>query len=95
VVEPDYYEGIHWLEQAAERGYAKAQDALGRAYFEGVGVRQDRAKALLWFRRAGEQGHLAAQNNAGLIYEHDFYLRNYELAAQWYEHAAKAGYGHE
>jgi TPR repeat protein len=94
VVQADYYEGTYWLEKAAEAGYAKAQDALGRAYFDGVGVRQDREKALLWFRRAGEQGHLAAQNNAGLIYEHDFYLQNYTLAAQWYQRAAAAGYEH-
>jgi TPR repeat protein len=86
------YDGVHWLEKAAKAGYAKAQDALGRAYHQGVGVRQDRKEALRWFRLAGEQGHPVAQTNAGVIYERDFYLCDYELAARWYERAAKAGY---
>ena len=33
----------------AEQGHARAQDALGHAYFNGLGVPQDYSKAYVWF----------------------------------------------
>ena len=94
LVERDYYEGIHWLEKAAEAGHAGAQDALGRAYRDGVGVARSPEKALEWFIRSGEQGHVIAQHHAGLLFATNFYVRNDKAAADWFERAAKAGYGY-
>ncbi len=90
LIEPDYYEGIYWLEQAAEGGHAKAQDALGRAYYQGVGVRKDSKKAVYWFKQSAEQGLPVAQYNLGSIYERDFYELNPREAVKWYALAAKS-----
>ena len=44
------------LRAAAERGSAKAQNALGERYAKGAGVTQDPAQAVQWYRMAAEQG---------------------------------------
>ena len=36
----------HWYRLAADQGLAKAEYSLGRLYFSGEGVRQDRAEAV-------------------------------------------------
>lgn len=43
--------------EAARRGHAGAQHALGILYLTGKGVQQDAGEAQKWFRRAAEQGH--------------------------------------
>ncbi len=43
--------------EAARRGHAGAQHALGILYQTGKGVQQDTAEAQKWFRRAAAQGH--------------------------------------
>lgn len=47
--------------EAARRGHAAAQHALGILYLTGKGVQQDQAEAVKWFRRAAAQGHTEAQ----------------------------------
>jgi uncharacterized protein len=47
--------------EAARRGHAGAQHALGILYMTGKGVQQDAAEAQKWFRRAAEQGHAASK----------------------------------
>jgi adenylate cyclase len=58
------------LQRAAERGMAKAQYALGKAYRDGTGVKRDAASAARWFERAARQGYAPAQRNVGLRYAH-------------------------
>ena len=52
----------------AERGEANAQYVLGRRYYYGDGVIQDRIKAVAWQTRAANQGHATAQYVLGLLY---------------------------
>ncbi len=52
----------------AESGEANAQYVLGRRYYYGDGVIQDRKKAVAWQTRAADQGHAAAQYVLGLLY---------------------------
>lgn len=52
----------------AERGEANAQYVLGRRYYYGDGVIQDRTKAVAWQTRAANQGHATAQYVLGLLY---------------------------
>lgn len=51
--------------EAARRGHAGAQHALGLLYRTGKGVQQDAAEAEKWFRRAAAQGHEPSQDFLG------------------------------
>ena len=53
---------------AAERGEAWAQFNLGNMYYNGEGVPQDDATAVMWYTKAAEQGNAAAQSNLGNMY---------------------------
>jgi TPR repeat protein len=60
---------IATLRVRANAGDADAQTSLAIAYFNGEGIPQDDAQAMLWFRKAAEQGDADAQFNLGAIYE--------------------------
>ena len=47
---------IKWYTEAAEQGNAVAQFTLGKCYFYGEGVEQDKQNAVEWYTRAAEQG---------------------------------------
>ena len=48
---------LRWEEEAAERGYADAQHALGSAYMHGIsGLPVDPETAFGWLRKAALQG---------------------------------------
>lgn len=49
-------EGIRWLTQAAAQDEARAQYALGVAYFNGEGVTPNRSLAFAYMRRAEKNG---------------------------------------
>ena len=49
-------EGLRWLTQAAARDEERAQYALGVAYFNGDGVKADRALGYAYMRRAEKSG---------------------------------------
>ena len=53
----------------AERGDADAQFMTGAMYHEGVGVRQDYAKAAKWVEKSAKQGDARAQFNLGMMYK--------------------------
>jgi hypothetical protein len=56
------------LLRLAGNGDAIAQNALGRRYAQGDGVKLDEREAVRWFVKAAEQGHVAAQLKLGSIY---------------------------
>ena len=56
-------DALQWYQQAAERGYAGAQNSLGVMYAQGVGVREDCTVAARWFQAAATQGYPAAADN--------------------------------
>ena len=79
--------------QAADLGYAPAQNDLGILYGKGQGVKQDYAEALKWFQKSADQGYEAGEYN--LAYAYDYGLgtrRDYPKAAQYYQKAADHGY---
>jgi TPR repeat protein len=65
-VKKDLAKAVEWLRQAAEQGYAPAQNALGFCYEFGDGVEKDLKKAIEWYTKAAEQGDARAQNNLAL-----------------------------
>src|SRR2546430_722208 len=57
------------IRAGADKGDAKAQYELGRAFFSGtLGVAKDEAEAVKWFRKAAEQNVADAQFNLGVCY---------------------------
>ena len=52
----------------AERGDAKAQFNLAMIYDEGLGVKENDAKAAHWYRKAAAQGNSYAQAFLGTMY---------------------------
>lgn len=61
----DYATALRLYRPLAQRGNAKAQEALGGMYARGEGVAQDKAEALVWFKMAdNERTGLKAYNKA-------------------------------
>jgi TPR repeat protein len=80
------------LQSKAEAGDASAQLAMGRAYQNGSGVRQNDETAVKWYRKAADQGNAAAQNNLGVMYRAGLGVeKNEEEALKWYHMAARQG----
>jgi TPR repeat protein len=70
----DRVQACLWYRQAAEQGYAPAQNNLGCCYYSGWGVTTDDEKAVYWFRKAAEQGNADARYNLSICYEYGYGL---------------------
>jgi len=53
-------EGARLFLEAAEKGSADGQNAIGYSYLAGEGVSKDFGKALFWFSKAAAQGNTKA-----------------------------------
>lgn len=60
-----YAGAVRLYRQAAEQGYAPAQNNLAAMYEQGLGVVPDLTEALHWYQRAAEQGESHAQHSLG------------------------------
>ena len=60
-VPQDYAEAARLYLQAANLGFAPAQNGLGRLYENGLGVSKDMERAIQWYRQAAGEGHPDAQ----------------------------------
>lgn len=77
---------------AANSGNADAQNQLGDAYFDGIRVEQDYAKAFECYLRAVEQGHGKAQYNVAYAYANGTGTqKNTDEAIKWYGKSADQG----
>ena len=63
---------VNWLRKAADKDYAPAQFQLGKCYFNGWGVGEDREEAVRWYRVAADKGHVEAQRELGKCYLYGF-----------------------
>lgn len=78
--------------ETAEQGDASAQLSLGLLYYEGKGVPQDYAHAIVWIRKAALQGNAEAQATLGGVYELGKGVdQDGAEAAAWYRMAAEQG----
>jgi TPR repeat protein len=88
----DYAAALSKIRPLAERGHAKAQNALAFYYANGHGVPLDHAEAVKWYRKAAEQGHSKSQSNLGQLYLQGQGVRqDYAEAAKWFRKAAEQG----
>ena len=72
----------------AERGDGGAQLNVGYFFDEGIGVRQNKVKALYWYRRSYMRGHASGANNIATIYRDRGDLKR---AVDWFARALKLG----
>ena len=84
---------IAMLLQAAKRGDARAQGALGDIYAFGDGVPVDHDKAFRWYREGARRGHAESQFMLGLVERRgDLGEPLPGRAAHWLRKAAKQGH---
>jgi len=54
--------------QAAEMGYASAQNSVGYFYDHGHGMAKDHVKAVFWYRRAARGGDVCGCHNLAMVH---------------------------
>lgn len=74
--------------QAADLGYAPAQNALGNCYCNGYGVEKSVEKAFEWYKKAADQGLSEAQYNLACCFE----KHHEKLMFVWMKKAADQSY---
>src|SRR6266481_3770679 len=79
------------IRAGADKGDAKAQYELARAFFSGtLGVAKDEAEAVKWFRKAAEQNVADAQYNLGVCYANgQGVTEDAAEAVKWFRKAAE------
>ena len=84
--------GIQFLRKAADKGNALAQDAMGMAYWSGIGVQGDRRTAFEWYQKAASKHYPDALLHLARCYRNgDGIEQNYAMAARYWREAAEAG----
>ncbi|MBO4807357.1 MAG: sel1 repeat family protein [Paludibacteraceae bacterium] len=73
-------------QKEAESGNVDAQYNLGRCYFEGQGVKEDKKKAVEWYKKAAESGHAKARVALGICY-----CNNIGVDSIWHKDNCAAG----
>ncbi|OYU69269.1 MAG: hypothetical protein CFE28_04180 [Alphaproteobacteria bacterium PA2] len=88
----DYGRAMTLLRPLADKGSAMAQGLVGRMYDDGLGVPQDKAKAVEYYEKAAAQGDSTARNNLGVMLQAgDGVPADPVRAANLYEAAAASG----
>lgn len=89
----NYARALDAFRKGADKGDARAQNALAAMYLNGLGVPRDTKLALQWLQKAAEQGNDRAQSNLGkMYYNGDGVAQDYKLAMSWLEKSALQGY---
>ena len=88
----DYAKALALYQKAADAGYARAMNGLGRLYEYAHGVSQDYSKAREWYQKAAEAGDANGMSNLGELYESALGVsQDYGKARECYQKAAEAG----
>ena len=90
--EGDHARALPIIEQAANEGDSKAQNALCSAYRFAIGVSKDEVAAFGWCLASGEQGELEALFSMGEMCGAGTQDAGKALALGWYRKAAEQGH---
>lgn len=63
----DIMKGAALMLSVAESGFAEAQAEMANAYYDGIGVEKDLAKAAFWAKKSAEQGDALGQFILGVM----------------------------
>ena len=86
-------DALVWYERAARSGYSSAQNALGFAYYLGLGVDKSYSNSFFWYQKAADQNDATAQDFLGNLYElGQGVTQDYAKAFFWYQKAADQGF---
>ena len=93
-VAKDSFKAFQYYKQAAEKGVAEAQNAMGFFHhYGGGGAKHDDAESLRWYRKAADQGYPGAQFNLGMIYKDGTGVpKDLVESVKWFQLAANQGY---
>jgi TPR repeat protein len=84
--------GIYWLREAAEKGFADAQQQLAICYEHGYGVRIDFSEVYKWAKLAAAQKHPVGLGCLGVCYlEGRGATKDFELAEKNFQEATALG----
>ncbi|TAN46150.1 MAG: sel1 repeat family protein [Rhodospirillales bacterium] len=84
-----YDNALNWLTRASDSGNAKAKNVLGNMFNAGMGVSQDKAKAISFWQEAADKGIYAAQYNLGQVYfRGDGTAQNFPKALEMFQKAS-------
>ena len=89
----NYEEAVEWYRKGFEKGYDWSGYNLAYCYSNGIGVSQDKQKALELYKKVYELGGSAsgeAANQIGIIYDEN--QNNSEEAVKWYRKGFEKGY---
>ena len=87
-IEEDEEEGVKWLKRSADAGHWISIMDLADCYSDGIGVLQDKLKAIDLYKKVYELGLGNAANKIGLIYSDQ---KNYEESVKWYRRGFEKG----
>ena len=89
-VTADSNSGLRWIEKAAVRKHAGAQNRMGRAYYRGEGRPINANTGVRWFKRGAMTGSAEAQYNLAIAYHLGRGINRNEVeAVRWFEIAAE------
>jgi|688.fasta_scaffold561217_1 TPR repeat protein len=81
-----YTEAFSKYQSSALKGNAEGQYKLAEMYYDGQGVRQNKAEAVKWYKASAELGYIDAQFQMGYLYEHGLHVKQNDAeAAAWYK----------
>lgn len=79
-------------ENAAKKGHAGAQCALGLMYYVGLGVTQNKTTAIAFFLESAKNGNMVCQLELGEMYYHGRGVQKDQVKAlYWFEKSARQG----
>ena len=88
----DSEKAFEYYKTSAEYGFNQGQFELGKCYFTGKGVTQNKAEGIAWFRKAAEQEHNNAQMLLGFcLINGDGVAQDNEEGLEWLQKAARNG----
>lgn len=94
VNEGNFAQAFEEFSALAEKGDARAQQALGWMYYDGQGRAKDYQKAAYWYGKAAEQGNVTAQINLAQMYAYGQGVeQDLGIAARWWGKLAEQGDG--
>lgn len=79
-------EAVKWWLAAAQQNHPIAQNNMGMAYLEGIGVKPDCKLALSWFHKSANLGERRAMYNLGDLYSKGLCVDQNKIQAEtWYK----------
>ena len=89
---PNIDRALVLLRMASDAGLHDATEEIGRIYYDGVGMPQNREAALPYIKTAAEAGKTDAQRVLGtMLHNGEHAPKSHELALEWLTKAARQG----